>query len=178
MEYYQAGTDHLQFSSNFFRATSYKVNKLLLPYKHFHLRAPSSVYLLLWYHSEQLRMRFFNDYVKSHDYLNRSVFLPRRFRLQRTLFTYRARMNRKQFFRHLFVHQALGQHYRVVEFQAFNLWHQMPSFTDQLDLNHLVPFFQGWRIPVSLAARTLPLEQLVAPSQKFFLGLNFIQLNL
>jgi hypothetical protein len=178
MEYYQSGIDHLQFTSNFFRATSFKVNSLLLPYQHYHLRAPSAVYLLLWYHSEQLRMRFFNDYVKSHDYLNRNTFLPRRFRFQKTLFTYRARMNRKQFFRHLFLRQALAQRYSVVEFQGLNLWHQMPSFSDQLDWNHTVPLVQGWQLPLSLAARSLPLEHLAAPSQKFFLGFNFIQLNL
>jgi hypothetical protein len=178
MEYYQAGIDHLQFSSSFFRATSYKVNTLLLPYKSFHLRAPSAVYLLLWYHAEQLRMRFFNDYVKSHDYLNRNTFLPRRFRLQRTLFTYRVRMKRKQFFRYLFLYQARDRRYTVVEFQALNLWHQMPSFSDHLDATHTVPILQGWQLPVSLAARSIPLEHLAAPSQKFFLGLNFIQLNL
>lgn len=47
LEYYYVQVDHLQFSADYFRATSYKVNKLMLPYKHFFLRAPALLYLSL-----------------------------------------------------------------------------------------------------------------------------------
>lgn len=44
-------------------------------------------------------MRFFNDYVKSHDLINHSFYLPCRFRYQKTLFSYRVRSPRKQLLR-------------------------------------------------------------------------------
>jgi len=123
-------------------------------------------------------MRFFNDYVKSHDYLNHSSHLARRFRFQRTLFTYRIHMTRKRFFRCLFMQQAYALRYRVVEFQALNLWHMMPSFSSDFQFNFFLPVSQTWRVQLALAARNLPVETLAAPRQRFLLGLNFLQINL
>ena len=78
----------------------------------------------------------------------------------------------------MFIYQARTYRYRVVHFHALNLGDHTSSIGDALDLNYMVPLLQGWQLPLSLATRTLPYEQLAASSQKFFLGLNFIQLNL
>lgn len=178
LEYYYVGVDHLKFSADYFRGTSLKKNTMLLPFVHFHLRAPSVLFLLLWYHSEQLRLRFFNDHVKFHDYLNNSLYLSRRYRLQRTLFTYRLRPSRRQFFRFMFLKQAFALRYRAVEFEALNLWHLMPSFSAAFRFNSFLPISQTWRVQVALAARHLPVAALATPRQQFFFSLNFIQLNL
>lgn len=102
LEYYYNKVDYLKFNSSYFRGSSGKPTTLLLPYFHYHLRAPPNLYITLWYHSEQLRLRFFNDYVRTHELLNNSFYLPRRFRFQQTIFSYRVRGRRKRLFRFLF----------------------------------------------------------------------------
>lgn len=121
-------------------------------------------------------MRFFNDYVKSHDYLNHRDFLPRRFRFQRTLFTYRIRMNRKQFFRAMFYLQNMTHRHRVVEFQGIN----MDSIKHSVDSNyHVFPAFSLAQSPTlcfAAAARRLPVLQLVHSRYLFRFSLHQINL--
>lgn len=92
---------------------------IVLPYTNFYLRAPLTLYTLLWYHVEQLRMRFFNDFIRFHEYINASVHLPRRFRLQRVLSVYPYHSSsRKKLFRFFFHRQLEAQRYRAVQFRG------------------------------------------------------------
>lgn len=177
LEYHFAKVDGLQFGSKYFRGTSYKVTTHLLPYDRFHLRAPATLYLLLWYHSEQIRMRFFDDYVKSHDLINHSFFLPCRFRYQKTLWSYRVRGCRKQLLRWFFFFSSRQNRYTVMEFQAFDTRNSFSFFS----FSQVVPpvlLSSSSSLELTLATKMLPLKYIANVRQRFFLGTFFMQLNL
>lgn len=177
LEYYFSQVDGLQFSSKYFRATSYKVTTLLLPYDRFHLRAPPTLYLILWYHAEHLRMRFFGEYVKSHDFINHSSYLPCRFRYYRTIGPHRVRVNRRQLLRWIFFSQSEKNRHTVIEFQGFPTDQEFSSFS----FSQMVPpvlLSSSPRLQLTLASKMLPLTYIANVRQRFFLGMSYMQLNL
>lgn len=176
LEYYFASVDYLRFSPDFFRATSFRPTTSLLPYDQFTLRAPSLAYFTLWYHVEQIRLRFFNDYVKSHDYLNSNRQLSRRYRLQRRIFTQRIRMKRKHFLRYLFLSQALKRKYSCVEFTAVLTPDQGVSFCSSF--NSFVSFTHSPSLNLALKTRALPMEPLAEGFQRFLLATTYLHINL
>lgn len=121
-------------------------------------------------------MRFFNDYVKSHDFLNDAFYLPTRFRFQRTLVTYRVRLTRKQYFRHVFLKHSVNERYHVVAHRGLNL----RSFRHSLQgsASSFPPFLESFRLRLALASRKMPVKPLASIWQRYLLGVHYIQLNL
>lgn len=177
LEYYSKGVDYLKFSSRYLRGTSLRPTKVLLPFSRFHLRAPGTLFITLWYHSEQLRMRFFNDYVRTHELLTHSFFLPRRFRFQRTIFSYRIRCRRKLLFRYIFFFNTCNQRYSVVEYRGLNVNNQVTvSSFSPLEWSHMIS--SSSTLNLALATKNLPLARFWKTRPRFFLANNYLQLNL
>lgn len=121
-------------------------------------------------------MRFFNDYVKSHDYINDSSQLTRRFRFQKTIFSYRVRGCRKKLLRYFFLFYARANRYRVLEFQGKALTNELASFSFSPVM--FPTLSQSCSFKLALATKKFSIEPLAAVRQRFFLGINFLQMNL
>lgn len=121
-------------------------------------------------------MRFYNDYVKSHDFINCSSYLVRRFRFQRTLVSYRVRDSRRQLFRYYFYFFSLQQRYRVVEFKGINLSNNTLSAKGNFFILPLLLANNKFRFASFM--KKLPMETIADPLQRYFLGVTYIQLNL
>lgn len=121
-------------------------------------------------------MRFFNDYVKSHDYINDSRQLSRRFRFQKTIFSYRVRGCRKILLRYFFLFYARAQRYRVLEFQGKALDNEIASFSFSSTM--FPTLYQSNSFQLALSTKKFSIEPLAAIRQRFLIGINFLQMNL
>lgn len=96
--------------------------------------------------------------MRTHELLNHSFYLPRRFRFQQTIFSYRVRGRRKRLFRFLFFFNSVARRYSAITFKALNKKTQlsMSSFSVE-DAQHLLR--GSTTLNLALTTPNLPLDR-------------------